>query len=60
MRSLTHVAKRSKMFLLQVVFGAVASMLVGMVWYFPSVFGRTWWKLQFPDKKFGEFSESES
>jgi len=40
--------------LVQVVAGAVASFLVGMFWYSPAMFGRVWWKYQFPGKHFGE------
>ena len=38
----------------QVVAGAVASFLVGMVWFSPVTFGRIWWRYQFPGKRFGE------
>ena len=40
--------------LLQVLAGTFASMAVGFVWFSPGVFGRLWWKYQFPGKKFGE------
>ena len=39
---------------LQVVAGAVASFLVGMIWFSPVTFGRIWWRYQFPGKRFGE------
>ena len=38
----------------QVVAGAVASFLVGMIWFSPVTFGRIWWRYQFPGKRFGE------
>ena len=38
----------------QAVAGFFASFFVGMLWYSPTLFGRLWWKLQFPGKPFGD------
>lgn len=38
----------------QVVAATLASVCVGILWYTPLLFGRLWWSVQFPGRKFGD------
>ena len=39
---------------LQIIAATLASVCVGVVWYTPLLFGRLWWSVQFPGRKFGD------
>ena len=41
-------------YLIQIAAGVIASFAVGMLWYSAMIFGRLWWTLVFPGKRFGE------
>ena len=43
--------------LFQWILSSIASMVVGIVWYNEAVFGRLWWKYQFPHAVFGDTSK---
>lgn len=40
--------------LVQIAAGFIVSFVVGMTWYSPLLFGKLWWQLEFPGKKFGD------
>eukprot|EP00731_Ephydatia_muelleri_P016233 Em0009g657a len=44
----------SQLFVLQVIAATFASVCVGVLWYTPMLFGRYWWSIQFPGRKFGD------
>ena len=41
-------------YLIQIAAGFITSFIVGWVWYSPGLFGKLWWQLEFPSKRFGE------
>lgn len=42
---------------LQWVLSSIASMMVGVLWYSEMVFGKLWWRYQFPGTVFGDTSK---
>ena len=40
--------------ILPIIVGTATSFMVGFFWYSSLLFGRVWWGLQFPEKKYGE------
>jgi len=47
-------------YIVQIVAGFFASFFVGMLWYSPTLFGKLWWRLQFPGKPFGDLKTNYS
>lgn len=44
----------AQLFVLQVIAATFVSVCVGVIWYTPMLFGRLWWSIQFPGRKFGD------
>lgn len=44
-------------YLVQIAAGVIVSFIVGMLWYSPMLFGKLWWQLEFPGKRFGDMDQ---